>query len=70
MGQKTYSIQNLKQYRMSQVITELNLKDMLNHRLKIELKISWLIQREIKGNNNNNSNNDSPNCLLNTKISY
>ena len=25
MGRKTYSIQNLKQYRMSQVITELTL---------------------------------------------
>ena len=68
MGRKTYIIQSLKQYRMSQVITELTiiigLKRHIESSFEIKLNISWFIQREIK--TKNNPNNDSPNCLLNT----
>jgi len=44
---------------MSQVITMtliIELKRPLNHTLKVKLKISWFIQREIKTKTKNSSN--------------
>ena len=38
MGRKTYSIQTLKQYRMSQVITELTLKIELKRHIELSFE--------------------------------
>ena len=57
---------------MSQVITELNLIIELKRHIESSFENKTqniqFIQREIK-TKQKNSNNDSPNCLLNTKIS-